>query len=346
MSSFKFGLIPYPADATTALHESIAAERSGFGSVWIPDSFVDLSSPAGLNPWIVLSALAARTTRVVLGTGVVDTQRDHPARIAQLAATLDAVSRGRVRLGIGAGEAMHIQPFGLPWEPPAQRLARLNEAVRIIRLLWNSSPKKTVTFSGSFYRLENAYLSQLPVQRPSPPIFIGTFSSKKSLDLVGRVGDGWYSWLDTPETFRKRWGIIKKAAHSASRNSKSIEPWSHLLVAFPRNTEEKRGAIMVAKANLILEKTVLASLGHASESPTHQNINVLSPDAEKVTDQAKLLPDEVAYKTIAIGAEEAHGKIEAFAKVGLYNFAVADLLGKSGRKRTLRIFKRIIRSYL
>jgi phthiodiolone/phenolphthiodiolone dimycocerosates ketoreductase len=347
MTTFKFGFVPFPADPLSAIDASILAERCGFDSVWIPDSFVDVWPPAGLNPWVVLAAVAAKTRRITLGTGVTDTQRNHPSRTAQLVATLDVVSNGRARLGIGAGEAMHITAFGLPWESPQDRISRLHETIKVIRLLWTSSANLPVNFEGSYYHLSNAFLSQRPKQKPHPPIYVGVLHSRRGLELVGREGDGWYSWLNTPRTFQKCWRVIKEAAASASRNLRKIEPWSNLMIAFPRNSKEEKSAILSAKTVLLVERAVLASFGYAESCNLnhHQHFNTTSTSVHVLTKQAKSLPDEYAYRVAAIGTDGVNEQIEEFAKVGLRNFALVDLLAPQTMKRSVKTAGKIIRQY-
>ncbi|HKM77182.1 MAG TPA: LLM class flavin-dependent oxidoreductase [Candidatus Bathyarchaeia archaeon] len=347
MTAFKFGFVPFPADALSAVDASILAERCGFDSVWMPDAFVDVSQPAGVNPWVVLAAIAAKTNRIMLGTGVTDTQRSHPSRTAQLVATLDVISHGRARLGIGAGEAMHVAAFGLPWESPRERISRLDETIRIIRLLWKSSARNPMSFDGKYYHLSNAFLGQSPKQK-LPPIYIGIFHSRRGLELVGREGDGWYSWLNTPQTFSKCWQVIKEAAESVSRNPRKIEPWSNLMVAFPRNAKEDRRAILSAKMLLLVERSVLISFGYVDDSRLdhHQNVMASSESVHMLMRRAKCIPDEMAYRATAIGVEEMNVKIEEFAKAGLRNFAIADLLAPKTMKASVKICEKIIRSYM
>lgn len=347
MTAFKFGFVPFPADPLSAVEVSILAERCGFDSVWMSDAFVDVTQPAGLNPWVVLAAIAAKTDRIMLGTGVTDTQRSHPSRTAQLVATLDVISHGRARLGIGAGEAMHVAAFGLPWESPRERISRLDETIRVIRLLWKSSAKNPVSFDGTYYHLSEAFLGQSPQQKP-PPIYIGVFHSKSGLELVGKEGDGWYSWLNTPQTFSKCWQIIKGAAEAASRNPRKIEPWSHVMVAFPKNAKEERMAILSAKMLLLVERSVLASFGYvddASHLDHHQNVMASSGSVHALMHRAKNIPDDMAYRATAIGLKEVGLKIEEFAQSGLQNFAIADLLAPRTMRRTVRVFGKILRGY-
>src|SRR5271169_3888120 len=103
----RFGIIASCFPALDIVRAGVLAEECSFDSIWIPDHFTDLY-PTGdrVDPWTVLSAIGAQTKRLSLGTVVTDTQRTHPARTAQIVATLDELTEGRAFLGIGAGEAM------------------------------------------------------------------------------------------------------------------------------------------------------------------------------------------------------------------------------------------------
>jgi len=215
-------------------------------------------------------------------------------------------------------------------------------------LLWTSSAGSPVSFDGSYYHLSNAFLSQPPKQKPHPPIYVGVLHSIRGLELVGREGDGWYSWLNTPQTFQKCWRVIKEAASSASRkNLREIEPWSNLMIAFPRNSKEEKSAILSAKTVLLVERAALASFGYAESRNLehHQNIHATSTSVHALTRQAQILPDEYAYRVAAIGTDGVNEKIEEFAKVGLRNFALVDLLAPQTMKRSIKTAGRVIRQY-
>jgi len=340
----KFGYVNVSVDPIAAINLGEVAEKNGFDTLWLPDHFVDVDGDK-VEPWTVLSALAIRTRKIRLASSVTDTQRSHPARTAHAVACLDVISHGRAVLGIGAGEAMNIIPFGLPWDSPRERVVRLSEAIQIIRLLWKSARDRPTTFTGTYYRLENAFLSQRPKQT-YPPIYVGAFASRRTLDVVGRLGDGWHSWINTPETFRKSWTIIAKAAESAGRNPNKIDSTTHLMVATPRNSEERRLALLAGKATLLMEKNVARSLGYSPEVEQYQHLMVLKEDVARVMMSAERIPDELVHKTMAIGGvDEIEEKIDWFAESGVKHLAVTDLLAPKTAKRTMKLFSRIMKKY-
>ena len=346
MTRPSFGYVVGGVGSSVAVEHGVLAEKFGFEKLWVPDHFVDVIDGDRLEPWTVLSAVAMVTKKIRLGSGVTDTQRNHPARTAHMVASADVISGGRVILGIGAGEAMNIVPFGLPWESAADRVGRLAETIKVIRALSTSSREKRIDFEGRYYRLKNAFLTQSPKQKPHPPIYVGAFSSKQALQVVGEFGDGWLPWLNTPTTFRRRWSIIQKTAESVGRSPSAIEPCVQLMVAFPNSSAEKRNALMAGKVNLIMEKSLLQELGKMPEIDQYQNL-IAKPknEAAKILNIAEKVPDDHVYRTMGIGSDDVREKVEDFTKVGVKHIAIVDLLSPKTIKRTLSLFRKIIRDH-
>ena len=181
----QFGLSPLQSggdfDATIA--ECERAEAAGFDSVWLGEHHNStLLYPA---PLVGLAAIAARTRRVRLGTGVLLLPLYHPVAVAEEAAMVDVISRGRLILGIGAGYAPEeFAAFGVSTK---ERGSRLDEAVPLIQRLWTED---AVSHEGRHYRIEGATLRPRPVQRPRPPIWFAGWV-EAALRRAGRLGDAW-----------------------------------------------------------------------------------------------------------------------------------------------------------
>jgi alkanesulfonate monooxygenase SsuD/methylene tetrahydromethanopterin reductase-like flavin-dependent oxidoreductase (luciferase family) len=182
----------------TNVEITLAAERMGLDSVFICDHLTGSSSVAFadteprtediLEAWTTLSSLATQTHRVRLGTLVSCIGFRNPAVLAKMGATFDAISRGRLILGLGAGwRKAEYQMYGLTWEPFEVRLNRLREAVTIVRRLWE---EPAVDFEGKFYRLKRCELWPKPLQKPHPPLWFGGGPRDKSFALVTEF-DGW-----------------------------------------------------------------------------------------------------------------------------------------------------------
>jgi G6PDH family F420-dependent oxidoreductase len=163
------------------------AEDMGFTYALISDHYHPWIDRQGQSPfvWSVIGGIAQATERLRLGTGVTcPTMRIHPAIIAQAAATSAAMMPGRFFLGVGTGENLNEHILGDRWPAHDVRLARLEEAVQVIRLLWQGG---TCTYRGCHYTVENARLYTLP-DKP-PPIMVAA-SGVQAAEVAGRIGDG------------------------------------------------------------------------------------------------------------------------------------------------------------
>jgi alkanesulfonate monooxygenase SsuD/methylene tetrahydromethanopterin reductase-like flavin-dependent oxidoreductase (luciferase family) len=172
----------YIPDLTRALDMA----TQGFRSVWISDH-LNYGQEWRLECWSVLSWVAARYPGVKLGTIVMSNTFRHPSLMAKMGASLHYLSSGRFILGYGAGwhEGEHAA-FGIDLVSPAQRVARLEEAVRLIKLLWTEAP---ANFDGKYYKVTNAHATPRP--SPRPPIMIGGGGEKRTLRVVARHADWW-----------------------------------------------------------------------------------------------------------------------------------------------------------
>ena len=179
------------------VRQSVLAEAAGFDFVEISDHFHPWLDSQGHSPftWTLLGAIAVRTERVALVTGVTcPTLRYHPAIIAQAAATTALLSRGRFTLGVGSGERLneHIVGRGFP-DTVRVRHEMLREAVEIIRLLWRGGYQ---SYEGRYLRLEDARIFDLPAE---PPLIAVAASGRPSAELAAEVGDGLFATEAKPQ---------------------------------------------------------------------------------------------------------------------------------------------------
>lgn len=179
------GLSPLQAggDFEETIRECERAEAAGFDSVWLGEHHNNaLLYP---TPLLGLAAIASRTRRLRLGTGVLLLPLHHPLAVAEEAAMVDVISGGRLILGVGAGYAPEeFAAFGVSIK---ERGSRLDEAVPLIQRLWCED---NVTHEGRHYRLTNATVSPRPVQRPRPPIWFAGWV-EPAIRRAGRLGDAW-----------------------------------------------------------------------------------------------------------------------------------------------------------
>jgi G6PDH family F420-dependent oxidoreductase len=176
------------------------AEEAGFAFALISDHYHPWIDRQGQAPfvWSVLGGIAQATARLRVGTGVTcPTTRIHPAIIAQAAATVAAMMPGRFFLGVGTGENLNEHILGDRWPAHDLRLARLEEAVAVIRQLWQGGVQ---THRGAHYTVEHARLYTLP--EALPPIMIAA-SGPKAAALAGRLGDGFIGTAPDKETLHQ-----------------------------------------------------------------------------------------------------------------------------------------------
>lgn len=172
---------------TDLVRHASMAEEAGFRFALISDHFHPWVDVQGHSPfvWSVLGAIAHATERLTIGTGVTcPLIRIHPAIIAQAAATVADMMPGRFFLGVGTGENLNEHILGDRWPPHDVRLEMLEEAVAVIRLLWQGGSR---TYRGQYYTVENARLYTLPKQLPA--IMVAA-SGPNAAEAAGHFGDG------------------------------------------------------------------------------------------------------------------------------------------------------------
>lgn len=190
-----------PAETEPALSLAERAEQVGLDAVWVGDS---LTAKPRLEPLSTLAAVAARTRRIRLGTAVLLAALRHPVLLAQTAATVDLLSRGRLTLGMGVGGAF-TPAQRLEWRAAGvdqrRRARRLEEVVEIVRHLWTG---ERVTYRGEHFSLEDVSLGFRPYQRPGIPILLACHSGKgrdPQCQRAARLANGMISITDSPEEF-------------------------------------------------------------------------------------------------------------------------------------------------
>ena len=194
-----------------------------------------LKSPdAPMEAWTLLGGMAARRrfNRVRLGIGVTDTGKRHPAVTAQAAATLHLMTRGRAMLGIGPGERVGNEPYGVDWSKP---VARFEEALATIRALWDSKGE-LVNRDSPFFPLRDAMFDLPPYKGKWPEIWVAAHGPRM-LRATGRYGDAWFpGFAHRPQDYAKRLEIIRTAASDAGRDPMAITPafWIPVIAARTR----------------------------------------------------------------------------------------------------------------
>ncbi|MFY9565703.1 MAG: LLM class flavin-dependent oxidoreductase [Nitrososphaeraceae archaeon] len=209
------------------------AESLGYDSLSVNDHIVFRTG--WLDSLTTLSAVAAVTDRIKLGTSVLNIVVRSPVICAKSLSAIDILSCGRL-FAAGVGPGSHKGDYDVCGIPFEQRWSRFNEALEILRMVWNNedreydnmkSPTPSSTdYNGKYYRLEKISIEPKPFQKPHPPIFIGTWgSSDVGLRRVAKYGDGWMAsaYNITPDKFKEKWKILLSYRQALGKDIQSFE---------------------------------------------------------------------------------------------------------------------------
>jgi phthiodiolone/phenolphthiodiolone dimycocerosates ketoreductase len=233
------------------------AESRGYDALWWPDHWMgwhpesvwtpDVAAIANwvpnphifFDPIVAMSAVAVHTTRVRLGTAVTEPLRRHPSLLAHEWLSLDHLSKGRMILGIGAGEAENTQPYGIDY---SKQVSKLEEALAIIKLLWSTTEK--VDFDGEFWTMRDAVCGLAPYGERPPPIWVGALGPRM-LEITGRMADGWMPVVFLPpDVWATRWQQVRDAATKAGRDADSLEASVFAMCVVAETHEEAHRILM------------------------------------------------------------------------------------------------------
>lgn len=200
------------------------AEALGFESLWAWDHILLGSRPAFpfLESLSVLTALAVRTRRIRLGTGVLVLPLRNPVVLAKALATLDVLSGGRLILGVAAGwYRREFRACGVPFDTRGRLFV---QHLDVLKRLW---AEEEVTLASEPYRLERDVQAPRPLQRPRPPILVGGYVDA-ALRRAATLADGWLTYLYTPESFARVWAKVLGFAREAGRDPRELTSTNQL----------------------------------------------------------------------------------------------------------------------
>jgi F420-dependent oxidoreductase-like protein len=272
----RFAIKTAPQNTTWA--EMLAVFRAAdeievFESGWLFDHFYPIFSDSTgpcLEGWVTLTALARATERLRLGVLVTGIHYRHPTVLANMAATLDIVSSGRLEIGIGAGwNEEESGAYGIELGTPAERSDRLEEACEVIVGLLS---QETTNFAGRYYTLSAARCEPKPVQQPHPPICIGGSGERRTLRTAARWAQHWNFVGGTVEDFRRKKEILERHCGEVGRDAAEITLSSHV------RFDPAQGPGATADAAFALAEAG-AMLGIVQLPPPHDP-RVLEPLAE------------------------------------------------------------------
>jgi F420-dependent oxidoreductase-like protein len=203
-----------------------AAEDAGFDAFFRSDHFLAFSGsghPGPTDSWVTLAGLARDTTRIRLGTLVTSATFRLPGPLAIAVAEVDAMSGGRVELGLGAGwnDAEH-RAYGIPFPPTGERFDRLEEQLAVVTGLWQTPAEERFTFRGRHYELLDSPALPKPVQSPRPPVIVGGAGPKRTPGLAAGFADEFNVPFHRPADAARLFGVVAAACERIDRDPATI----------------------------------------------------------------------------------------------------------------------------
>ncbi len=326
------------------------ARLFGARSLWLPDHYMGFvpslvwnpavtpaaklihSTDAFFDPRQILAVFATRTRGVDLGTLVTEPIRHHPMTLAQAFVTLDHLSRGHAILGIGNGEKENVEPYGLPWQ---KQVSRLEEALIIIRTLWESGGRP-VDYEGRFWRLRDAIFN-LPLYGGRPPRIWIAAHAPRMLKLTGRYGDGWVPSLKTtPEEYQRRLEAIRAEAGAAGRSMDDFVPAQLLVTAIGESRQQIIDLAMSSRLGAALSLLVPADVweAHGKVHPLGKDfrgfIDIVPPRVteEHIEQAARDMTPELLLSSMYAGSpSEIRDEVAPLVEAGARHLIVSNLGG-------------------
>lgn len=221
---------------------AVVAEEQGFDAYFRSDHFLPIGGdglPGPSDSWVTLAGLARETSRVRLGTLVTSATFRHPGLLAVEVAEVDAMSGGRVELGLGAGwyDAEH-RAHGVPFAPIGERFERLEEQLEIITGMWATPVGEHYRFSGRHYELVDCPALPKPAQQPRPPVIMGGAGSSRTPRLAARFADEFNTPFFTVSDARQQYQRVTRACQEAGRDPGDMVFSAAVTVCCAKDPEE------------------------------------------------------------------------------------------------------------
>ncbi|MEM0351068.1 MAG: LLM class flavin-dependent oxidoreductase, partial [Archaeoglobaceae archaeon] len=255
--------------------------------------------------------------------GVTDFSRYHPSILAQFFATLSHLAPGRVFLGIGAGEAMNIKPFGIKWK----KLSMLREGIEITKRLWNG---EIFSYKGKAFEIYNGFLQITPA-RPIP-IYLGA-NGKKTRELAGMMCEGWMPIIETPKTYRENLKDVIRGAEIVGRKIDEIDTALQIYTAIDIDSEKAMDRARQFSGVVISAIEKVEQAGYNLEIPKDfpkkfyfEKLMLTDDSLAKFVEYSSKVSEEIISDFFIVGnVEEAISKIEEFAKAGVKHLMLINI---------------------
>ncbi len=230
-----------------------ATEDGGFSAFFRSDHYLAMGETDGLpgptDSWIALAGLARETSRIRLGTMVTAATFRLPGPLAISVAQVDAMSGGRVELGLGTGwyEAEHTA-YGMPFPPLAERFDRFAEQLAVITGLWETPVGQRFSYPGKYYPVLDSPALPKPVQSPRPPVIIGGGGARKTPALAAQYADEFNMGFSSPSRTAEQFGRVAAACTARGRDPESLtRSVAHTVLCGRTDAEVRARAVAIGR---------------------------------------------------------------------------------------------------
>jgi F420-dependent oxidoreductase-like protein len=278
--NFTFPRVPNDRLFERVVTLATTAEKAGFDSVFLMDHLYQIQGVGPrtdpmLEGYTALAGIAARTTKVRLGTLVTGVTYRNPAFLAKVVTTLDVVSAGRAILGIGAAwnEEEH-RGYGYEFPPVRERLDRLEEALQICRAMFTQDAP---SFEGRYYRIHEGLNFPRPIQPGGPPIMIGGGGERRTLKLVAQYAD-MCNFFGDPQTVRHKVDVLEQHCQALGRDPSTI-------------VKTRLGSLIIRDTEAEAQRALQKRLKVPGVNPEWVQRGYLVGDPDRVAEEAQTLLD-------------------------------------------------------
>jgi alkanesulfonate monooxygenase SsuD/methylene tetrahydromethanopterin reductase-like flavin-dependent oxidoreductase (luciferase family) len=320
MTKLKFGIVaPAGEEPRRVLDFIRRAEDSGFDSFWAGDHMVFMR-PVAFDVLSTIAAASVITNKISMGS-FSDAHKFHPAVLAQRLTTLDHLTNGRFILGLGIGEAMNLDPYGIKWDRP---ISRLVESVKLIRKLWESP--EPFDFDGEFFQFRKAVLGAKPIGG-KVPIYIAAHRPR-SLRVAGEIGDGWITLPQPPFLFARKRKQVEKWRTDSGKSLESFDKCQYLFTSIANSKDEAFRAVEHLRHTIIWSEIYEEAYGVKlpEEYEGFGYMNVITTDErekQKIIEQGNLFSKEAVFDfTLSGTAHDCIKRIEEYIEAGVNHFLI------------------------